>query len=62
MDATIQGLEDYTKKKSKERLITVASMNNINRNNLRKNHKTTIKRIPVNKNRKKNNLILQVTN
>ena len=51
---TIQGLEEFTKK-SKERLITVASYSNINRNNLGANRKTKIRR-------KATVWILQMTN
>ena len=53
MDATIQGLEEYTKK-SKERIITTASNGNKNWNNLRINRKMRIKKSKKTKNWKKN--------
>ena len=43
VDAAIQRLEEYTKKKRKERFITDGSTNNNNRNNLRAIKKTAIK-------------------
>ena len=51
IDATNHGLEEYTKK-SKETKEKATRKGNINKNNLRRNRKTTIKNLE-NKNKKK---------